>query len=199
MPNYLKHYQQLCFTRKQLGRSKTDDHYYEKHHILPRSLGGTNDPSNLVLLTAREHFIAHLLLYFHYRLEGGKTFQKMCFALVSMSSTNKNLKRPQLSSRQYAFIREAAQQARQGVKVLNTEKYKQPKTEAHKQAIREARLRSTPRSLKTRTKMKESALARGSNFKGNYTKVSCPHCYTTGQTNAMMRWHFNNCKEVNHA
>lgn len=36
--------------------------YVEKHHIIPRSLGGTNNQSNLVKLTAREHFICHLLL-----------------------------------------------------------------------------------------------------------------------------------------
>jgi len=35
----------------------------EVHHILPRSMGGTNDSENLVRLTVREHFIAHLLLY----------------------------------------------------------------------------------------------------------------------------------------
>ena len=36
--------------------------YTEKHHILPRCLGGSNNKSNLVRLTAREHFICHLLL-----------------------------------------------------------------------------------------------------------------------------------------
>jgi hypothetical protein len=36
--------------------------YKEKHHIIPRCLGGTDDISNLVYLTAREHFIVHLLL-----------------------------------------------------------------------------------------------------------------------------------------
>jgi hypothetical protein len=36
--------------------------YKERHHILPRSMGGTDDASNLVNLTAREHFIAHYLL-----------------------------------------------------------------------------------------------------------------------------------------
>lgn len=36
--------------------------YYEMHHILPKCLGGDNAPDNLVSLTAREHFHAHLLL-----------------------------------------------------------------------------------------------------------------------------------------
>lgn len=43
-------------------RKKGTDAYYERHHILPRSLGGSNHKINLVLLTAREHLIAHLLL-----------------------------------------------------------------------------------------------------------------------------------------
>jgi len=38
------------------------DVYYEKHHIVPRCLGGDNSKENLVRLTAREHFIIHLLL-----------------------------------------------------------------------------------------------------------------------------------------
>lgn len=37
--------------------------YTERHHILMRSIGGSNDPTNLVVLTGREHWIAHLLLY----------------------------------------------------------------------------------------------------------------------------------------
>ena len=38
------------------------DGYFEKHHIIPKCLGGSNDKNNLVKLTAREHFICHLLL-----------------------------------------------------------------------------------------------------------------------------------------
>jgi hypothetical protein len=34
----------------------------ERHHIIPKSLGGSDDPDNLVALTLREHFICHLLL-----------------------------------------------------------------------------------------------------------------------------------------
>ena len=44
------------------AKNRTLDCYKEKHHILPRSLGGSNDKSNLVELTAREHFIVHMLL-----------------------------------------------------------------------------------------------------------------------------------------
>jgi hypothetical protein len=43
-------------------KDRTLNEYTEKHHILPRSLGGGNDDDNLVKLTPREHYIAHLLL-----------------------------------------------------------------------------------------------------------------------------------------
>ena len=39
----------------------------EIHHILPRSMGGTDDKDNLISLSPREHFIAHRLLWRAYR------------------------------------------------------------------------------------------------------------------------------------
>ncbi|NBU99844.1 MAG: HNH endonuclease [Spirochaetia bacterium] len=56
--NYKKIYDQIIERRK----NNPFDGYSESHHIIPRSLGGTNDKSNLVKLSAREHFICHLLL-----------------------------------------------------------------------------------------------------------------------------------------
>ena len=37
-------------------------HTLEKHHIVPKSLGGSNRRSNIVFLTFKEHLVAHLLL-----------------------------------------------------------------------------------------------------------------------------------------
>ena len=50
----------------------------ERHHIVPKCMGGTNDSSNLVNLTYSDHMFAHLLLA---RIYGGKlaiAFGKMC-------------------------------------------------------------------------------------------------------------------------
>lgn len=44
------------------GRHGCCDSYHEKHHIMPRCLGGSDEESNLIDLFAREHFIAHKLL-----------------------------------------------------------------------------------------------------------------------------------------
>lgn len=47
---------------KRQQRSKGKGIYYEKHHIIPKSLSGSNNQDNLVLLTPKEHYICHLLL-----------------------------------------------------------------------------------------------------------------------------------------
>ena len=44
------------------ARGRLRHGYMERHHILPKCMGGTDKSSNLVLLTAKEHFIAHKLL-----------------------------------------------------------------------------------------------------------------------------------------
>lgn len=57
--DYQKHYNRLIDMAKM--RNKPDG-YTERHHVVPRSMGGLEQKSNLVVLTAREHFLAHYLL-----------------------------------------------------------------------------------------------------------------------------------------
>ena len=71
-----------------------DEGIFESHHIKPRSLGGTNQKDNLVLLTLREHFVAHKLLV---RMYEGKERAKMAVVLFMMSNT----RGVRLSSRLY--------------------------------------------------------------------------------------------------
>lgn len=44
------------------GRFNCGDTYHERHHIVPKCMGGSNEKENLIDLFAREHFIAHKLL-----------------------------------------------------------------------------------------------------------------------------------------
>ena len=53
----------------------------ERHHIVPQSLGGSNDKSNLTYLSAREHFICHWLLV---KMTEGEARGKMLYALMGM-------------------------------------------------------------------------------------------------------------------
>jgi len=61
--NYRKIYDQIVDRASKEQRAKNQGTYYESHHIVPRSEGGSNKYSNLVLLTAKEHYVVHLLLY----------------------------------------------------------------------------------------------------------------------------------------
>jgi hypothetical protein len=58
--NYISIYNSLI--TQAAGRVKADFKYVERHHIIPKCMGGSNDLDNLVYLTAREHFVAHQLL-----------------------------------------------------------------------------------------------------------------------------------------
>ena len=58
----------------------------ERHHILPRSLGGDNSPSNLVDLTPREHLAVHCMLA---RFTEGEAFYKMLHASQFMMRTKR--------------------------------------------------------------------------------------------------------------
>lgn len=57
-----KTYNELIEFAKSCSRTKSDDTYYELHHIIPRHMGGTDDNDNIVLLTLAEHVEAHYLL-----------------------------------------------------------------------------------------------------------------------------------------
>lgn len=77
-------------------RIESDQIYYESHHIIPKSMGGNNSKSNLVRLTAREHFICHLLLVKAVEPEFKK---KMNYAYWRMCNVTKKRHRP--TSSQY--------------------------------------------------------------------------------------------------
>lgn len=62
--NYRAIYTSLVFSARAKHRIKSSEEYFEEHHIFPRSLFPEykRNKHNLVLLTAREHYIAHKLL-----------------------------------------------------------------------------------------------------------------------------------------
>ena len=73
------------------ARDRKLDSYTESHHILPRCLGGDDSKTNLVDLTAREHFIAHLLLVKMYNnnLKLVKAVAMMCIGQTERKLTNR--------------------------------------------------------------------------------------------------------------
>lgn len=96
--NYRHIYCKIISYTKSQNRFKGDGNYYERHHILPKSLFHlwAKRKSNIVLLTAREHFFCHQLLS---KIYPGK---EMAFALHLLLTTNNG--KQVISSREYEKI-----------------------------------------------------------------------------------------------
>jgi len=77
MNKYEKWHEQIV----QRAKDRVLNDYYERHHILPRSLGGLDIHENIVCLTAREHFICHWLLT---KFTVGEERDKVLYALRMM-------------------------------------------------------------------------------------------------------------------
>ena len=82
---YTNWYFNIIKNAKSKNRSKELE-YYENHHIIPKSLGGERNMSNEVLLTAKEHYICHLLLIKMVRNSRHRT--KMAFGFHGMRRSN---------------------------------------------------------------------------------------------------------------
>jgi hypothetical protein len=87
------------------AQSRDISGYIEEHHIIPKSLGGTNKKENLVNLTGREHFICHWLLT--KMISGTKQKYQMWNAFSCMLyRENSSQQRHKVSSRKFELIKE---------------------------------------------------------------------------------------------
>lgn len=189
---YSKYYYSIVNNAK--SRTIRGNIYTEKHHIIPKSLGGDNSPSNLVKLTAREHFICHRLLA---RITTGQNRNKMVHALWRMCNSLKSDYK--VNSKTY----EAARLAH--IHVLKTVgsdgQFKVgrlpwnlgiSRTEEVKQAISKAntgrKLNRTSESFTTEWREKISLSAR------TRAKKTCTHCSKEAGPTNFARWHGDNCR-----
>ena len=89
------------------GRFACGDEYHERHHIIPKCMGGTNDEENLVDLFAREHFLAHKLLAQENPDNNSLVYAWGCMAWVK----NANQDRYELTPEEYEDARIACAKA----------------------------------------------------------------------------------------
>jgi hypothetical protein len=97
---YSKCYFSIINKAKSRGIKEID--HFERHHIIPKSMGGNNSSTNLVRLTSREHFICHLLLP---KMTTGLHRYKMVHAIWQMSICDPNGKRYRPNSNVYETIK----------------------------------------------------------------------------------------------
>lgn len=125
--NYQTIYDQIIDRARKESRQKVQGGaYYEAHHIVPRCVGGEgttaawrNHP-NILLLTPKEHYIAHRLLCKIY-----PTNNKIHYALWRMTNPGNRPKTYKVSSRVYSEVR---MQIAQQLRVENTGRIKSPAT-----------------------------------------------------------------------
>lgn len=93
--------------------------YFEEHHIIPKALGGRDEAENFVYFTAREHFIAHLLLP---KMTEGSAHAKMKFALSKMLMIPKKMQglRYIPTGRTFEISKRASAEAHRGNKEIST-------------------------------------------------------------------------------
>jgi hypothetical protein len=214
---YTKIYYQLV--ERGLSReSGADSIYYEKHHIIPRSLGGSDDDDNLVYLLPREHYVAHHLLT---KMVEGTEKSKMTFALHTFFHFNK-YRRLNFTARQYEYHKKEFAKAC---------KYRVPKTKSdvysfkHRETLEEfvgtiyefhkhsglsqqevnfLRVAaedeaSTTRWIKNWGVWVDELQDWSYNKRkkpSRQTPVICEHCNKSVSPGNYSRWHGDNCKEV---
>lgn len=95
------------------GKNRVLTGYKEKHHIIPKSLGGKDNQENLVELTAREHFIVHMLLC---KFTVGQAKYKMLYSFNAMSTMRYGKRKYKLHSRTAGVLRKEFYQSLKGRK-----------------------------------------------------------------------------------
>ncbi len=100
--NYIVHYEKLI--SKARNRSILKSKYKEKHHIIPKCIGGTNLKENIIELFPEEHYLAHQLL-----VKIHPTQAKLIFALNMMNAGSKYTIR---NNKQFGWIKRIVSKAK---------------------------------------------------------------------------------------
>lgn len=211
--NYQKIHNQII----DRARTRVLKGYKERHHIVPRCLGGTNDDSNLIDLTAREHFVVHRLLS---KMYGGKlkyAFSMMC--LTRSNSSRYNQTDYKVSSRDYSEAKKSLSILCIGKKVkestkrkismatkgkkkskVTIEKMRKPKTDKHRKNISKSKIGKlnpmygvpSPQTGRPHTEEIKNRISERTKKATEYPP--CPHCGKKTTKGNALRWHYDNCK-----
>lgn len=217
---YTNIYFMIIANKLSLCRSK-DSGLYENHHIIPKSLGGSNNHDNMILLTPREHYICHKLLT---KMTAGKNRAKMIFAFGTFFNFNfikDKLKTRFFRARDYEYFKSNMSVAmiirNTGKPIRLTEHtFKNVVTNEIKKSIimdfqKYSGLSYAEINHLTRGKHKvikqwtifdtelncyRNEIPHKQNNGSLATKI-CPHCNKEASTGNYSRWHGDNCKTIN--
>ena len=211
---YSKYYFSIVTNAK--SRDTPPNLYTERHHIIPKSLGGSNSQENLVRLTAKEHYLCHILLT---KMVVGLDRNKMAHAAWRMICTaNRHQDRHKANSRTYAMVRALYIEQVTGRIMSDSTKEKLRQANLGKKASAEAKAKMsksrTGKTLSAETRAKMSTGMQGKNagkqsrmgailsdetkqtlsIKAKLVeKKTCPQCSKTVSPSNYSRWHGAKC------
>ena len=173
--------------------------YSERHHIIPKSLGGSNEQSNIVTLSAREHFVCHRLLT---KMVSGINKRKMSYAvwLLCNAKNSTQQKRHIPNSFVYQQCREeyvkSMSQSLRGVKKTKIHWLNKKHTDETKAKQSEVK-RGANNPMFGRTQSEETVnKIKQAQINIPKPKFTCERCgKVVGGKSNFLRWHGNNCKE----
>lgn len=190
------------------ARVRQPQGYTERHHIVPKCMGGSDQVDNIVRLTPREHFIAHCLLV---RMTTGTDRMKMLQAVTKMKSISQDHVTRYVNARLYASARDELAailrdpvldaDRRLKIKAGYTRRrelgLKKILTESHKQAIGAWNVgRKHQVGIPEQIGVSSRATFARMKLEGKqrWADVTCPHCNLQGRGPNMTRYHFDSCK-----
>ena len=162
---------------------------FDKHHIIPKSMNGTDDASNIIKLTYREHFLAHWMLW--------KAFDNAQMTHAFWYMTQKKMSK--LSSRTYEVLKESRFNLLKGNTNASGKRSLESRTNMSiaqlKSSKHPTRGKKRPDHSKKMTGQNNPMYGTISPIRGKKMEVvTCPTCGTSGGGGAMKRFHFANCR-----
>ena len=153
--------------RKKLKVSNQNYICYHKHHIIPRCFGGTNEKENIILLTCKEHIIAHILLCEKYH---GEEKIKMLCALMRLLTGIKSINEINLEKIDIEKSAKLLEERQKNAGYFNLGK---PKSEETKQKMRKPKSEETKQKMrKAKSEEHKAHIAESQRKNGNFTLMA---------------------------
>lgn len=203
--------------KKRQDDSKT---YYEKHHIIPKSMGGSNKKYNIVKLYPREHFLVHWIII--KCLVDDNHIHKMKYSLHRMMGAAKKVKKHVWSKWNFVvakrhlvevnkvihigegnpmYGRKHSQDAKNKISIGNSGskrslEHKLKISEGNKKKVLSNETKDKIRNARLGTVFSEETIRRMKESGANTLKFPCPHCGIITTPGNIKRWHADNCKSL---
>lgn len=153
-------YYNIISRAKSRDKNTNTNVYFEKHHIVPQSLGGNNSKDNIATLTGREHFICHILLT---KMTSGVQNYKMIHAAIGMKRA-RNYQARYINSRLYEHIKKE-------FAVISRQRNKGKILSDETRAKMSSAAKGKPKTEETRAKMSTAAKGKSKGPMSNEEKL----------------------------